>query len=116
MRHKRELAWPEARLAEQFDGPVCVATHHYPSANSVPHRFDDDPLTPAFSSRLEWLIEKYQPALWVHGHTHDSFDYNIGNTRVICNPAGYDHEPNPDFRWDLVVEIDDCEPVAALRK
>src|ERR1035437_4476933 len=114
-RHKRELAWLESRLAEPFDGPSVVATHHSPSPRSVPERFDEDPLTPAFSSNLEWLIEKYQPALWIHGHTHDSFDYMIGKTRVLCNPGGYQHEPNPDFKWDLVVEIEEYEPTATLK-
>jgi predicted phosphodiesterase len=113
-RHKRELAWLEARLREPFLGPTVVVTHHSPSPRSVPDRFDGDPLTPAFSSNLEWLIERYQPALWVHGHTHDSFDYMIGKTRVICNPAGYQHEPNLDFKWDLVVELEEYEPTATL--
>jgi Icc-related predicted phosphoesterase len=111
-RHKRELAWLEERLKEPFLGPTVICSHHSPSPKSVPDRFDGDPLTPAFSSNLEWLIERYQPACWIHGHTHDSFDYNIGTTRVICNPSGYQHEPNPDFKWDLVVELDDHEPVA----
>ena len=114
-RHKRELAWLESKLAEPFDGPTVVVTHHLPSLKSVLERFDEDPLTPAFASSLDWLIEKYQPTLWIHGHTHDSCDYNIGETRVICNPCGYQHEPNPEFRWDLVVEIDDYEPTATMK-
>jgi predicted phosphodiesterase len=114
-RHKCELAWLESKLADPFDGPTVVVTHMSPSGKSVPDRFEGDPLTPSFSSNLEWLIEKYQPALWVHGHTHDSFDYWIGNkTRVVCNPAGYPHEPNPDFVRDLVIEIDDYEPTATM--
>ena len=114
-RHRRELAWLEARLAESFDGPTVICTHHSPSPQSVPERFSDDPLTPAFSSNLEWLIEKYRPACWIHGHTHDSFDYMIGKTRVLCNPGGYQHEPNPDFKWDLVIEIDEHEPTSTLK-
>jgi predicted phosphodiesterase len=113
-RHIRERKWLEAKLAEQFDAPTVVVTHHGPSPKSVPDRFDEDPLTPAFSSNLEDIIERYQPALWIHGHTHDSFDYTIGRTRVICNPAGYPHEPNPDFKRDLVIEIDGYEPVPTL--
>jgi len=114
-RHRRELAWLEARLREPFDGQTVVCTHHSPSPQSVPDRFRDDPLSPAFSSNLEHIIERYQPDLWVHGHTHDSFDYNIGKTRVVCNPAGYQHEPNPDFQWDLVVEIGEYEPAATIK-
>jgi Icc-related predicted phosphoesterase len=114
-RHKRELAWLESKLAESFEGQTVVVTHHGPSPRSVPDRFEDDPLTPAFSSNLQPIIEKYQPAAWIHGHTHDSFDYTIGKTRVVCNPAGYPHEPNPDFKRDLVIEIDDYEPAATMK-
>jgi hypothetical protein len=71
----------------------------------VPDRFRNDPMSPAFSSDLEALMMRYQPDLWIHGHTHDSFDYQIGRTRVICNPAGYSYEPNPEFKWDLVVDL-----------
>ena len=27
--------------------------------------------------------------MWVHGHTHERYDYMIGSTRVVCNPRGY---------------------------
>jgi Calcineurin-like phosphoesterase len=104
-RHERERAWLEERLAEPFDGPTVVVSHHGISPRSVPDRFRDDPLTPAFSSDLENMILRHQPDLWIHGHTHDSFDYQIGRTRVICNPAGYSYESNLDYRWDLVVDL-----------
>lgn len=38
------------------------------------------------------LIEKYQPTLWIHGHTHEKADYMIGNTRIVSNPRGYNRE------------------------
>ena len=44
--------------------------------------------------------------LWVHGHTHTSFDYVLLGTRVVCNPRGYiPYEPNPDFDPRCVVEV-----------
>jgi hypothetical protein len=36
-------------------------------------------------------LEK-RPRLWVHGHTHTTCDYELGSTRVACNPYGYPHE------------------------
>ena len=27
--------------------------------------------------------------VWTHGHTHDTFDYMIGSTRIVCRPRGY---------------------------
>jgi hypothetical protein len=29
------------------------------------------------------------PDLWVHGHTHTSFDYEVNGCRVVSNPRGY---------------------------
>ena len=45
-----------------------------------------------------------QPALWVHGHVHNSSDYRAGSTCIVCNPHGYGSE-NPDFDGALVVEV-----------
>lgn len=25
---------------------------------------------------------------WIHGHIHTPCQYNIGNTKIICNPHG----------------------------
>jgi len=35
--------------------------------------------------------------LWLHGHTHNNFDYNVNGTRVVCNPMGY---PHPFGGWE----------------
>ena len=45
--------------------------------------------------------------LWVHGHTHDSTDYQLGRTMVLCNPLGYAGvEVNPFFKTDeAVIEL-----------
>ena len=48
-----------------------------------------DPITAAYASDLDELIERTQPQLWVHGHIHASSDYFVGRTRVVCNPRGY---------------------------
>ena len=52
------------------------------------------------------MIEEQRPALWVHGHTHDSCDYQVGVTRVVCNPRGYEDE-NKRFDPELVVTVND---------
>jgi Calcineurin-like phosphoesterase len=119
LRHKRERAWLEERLAEPFDGPTVVVSHHGVSPRSVPERFRTDPISPAFSSDLENMIMRHQPDMWIHGHTHDAFDYQIGRTRVICNPAGYSYEANRGYKWDLVVDLPayrhDDEPTSGIR-
>jgi Icc-related predicted phosphoesterase len=102
--HHRSKAFLSETLAMPFDGPTVVVTHHAPHWNSVHPRFRSDPVTGAFASNLEDLILATQPALWVHGHVHNSSDYRVGATRILCNPHGYGAE-NPDFDGALVVEI-----------
>ena len=63
-------------------------------------------LTPAFASNLENLMDGDRAVLWVHGHMHESFDYDIYGARVVCNPRGYAPKAlNPDFRSNWVVDI-----------
>ena len=45
-------------------------------------------------------------SLWIHGHIHESFDYKIGKTRVVCNPRGYASiEENKGFRPDYTLVV-----------
>lgn len=91
-------------LAQHHDGPTVVVTHHCPHRNSIHDDFAGDSLTPAFCSDLSDIIEAFQPELWVHGHTHSAFDYDVGDTRVVCNPRGY-HWEHGDFDPEKVVDI-----------
>lgn len=110
-RHEADRAFIEAALAEPFDGPTVVVTHHAPHPGSVAERFRNDPLTPCFVSDLSEVIHRHQPALWIHGHTHDCFDYRVGATRIVCNPKGYGpmrpgkRLENVEFAVGTVVEI-----------
>ena len=104
--HIQSREWLRQELAHRIGERIVVVTHHAPSERSIPARFAGDPLNPAFASRLDSLVETSAAAYWIHGHMHDSADYTIGATRVICNPRGYyPHALNPGFSPGLVVEI-----------
>ena len=104
--HNDSRDWLAAMLTESFDGKTVVVTHHAPSSQSVHPRYARDLLTPAFASNLENLMEGERVALWAHGHMHESFDYEIYGTRVVCNPRGYAPEAlNPEFRLDWVLKV-----------
>jgi Icc-related predicted phosphoesterase len=107
--HLASRKWLEDALAKPHDGPTVVVTHHLPSKRSVAEKFlvnqEDSWLSAAFASSLDELIERFQPEIWVHGHTHESCDYKIGKTRVVCNPRGYRHEMNPQFDPNLTVTL-----------
>lgn len=84
-----------------------VITHHAPSVKSVHPKYAGDMLNYAFYSDIEWLMDRYKIPLWIHGHMHNSFDYRVYDTRVICNPFGYigTMDQNIEFNNDLVVEV-----------
>jgi Icc-related predicted phosphoesterase len=103
-----DVAWLEKKVKhETFDGNTVVVTHHLPSAHSVAKRFSKELLSACFASNLDHLLGRSK--LWVHGHTHDSFDYDLNGTRVVCNPRGYckpgNPPENPQFNPALVVEV-----------
>jgi Icc-related predicted phosphoesterase len=85
--HQASREWLRDRLKQPFDGDTVVVTHHAPSWNSVLPRFAEDIVSAGFASRLEDLMGAAK--IWIHGHMHDSLDYEVGGTRVICNPRGY---------------------------
>ena len=82
-------AWLERRLAEPHAGATVVITHHAPSKTSIHPRFADSLLNACFVSDAERLVDGRRACLWIHGHTHDSFDYFVNGTRILCNPRGY---------------------------
>lgn len=102
--HRRARAWLDAILAQPFNGPTVVVTHHAPTPCSIGSRFAGDPLNPAFASDLSEMILRSKPDLWVHGHVHELCHYQIGATRVVCNPRGYAMEPS-GFDPELVIDI-----------
>lgn len=106
--HEQSVQKIDTILEESFDGPTIVVTHHLPSPQSLDPRYYNSGLDPAFASNLDWLILRHQPEIWIHGHTHHSQDYKIKNTRVICNPRGYDFgrgPENPNWNSNFILEI-----------
>lgn len=104
--HGEARAFLEAELGKPFPGPSIVVTHFLPHRHSIAPKFKGSPLNPYFCSDLGDLIEQAQPALWIHGHAHESCDYRLGKTRVISNPRGYaPDELNPAFDPAFIVEI-----------
>ena len=104
--HNESRAWLECILDEPFDGKTVVVTHHAPSFGSIHPRFSKNTLTPAFVSNLEVMMDGGRVAAWIHGHTHNAFDYEIHGTRVVCNPRGYmPYENLKGFNPALVIEV-----------
>ena len=109
--HAKSVAFIERELADSFDGPTVIVTHHAPHPLSIHPKYLGSAVNPAFSSDLSTLVERSGAALWIHGHMHDCFDYMAGDTRVVCNPKGYGPRTpngrieNAAFDARLVIEI-----------
>jgi predicted phosphodiesterase len=91
------------------DGVAVVVTHHSPSSLSSSQTYVDDILNGAYYSDLSGLILD-NPVIdtWVHGHTHESHHYSIGDTKVICNPRGYQsitYNQETGFDENMVFEV-----------
>jgi predicted phosphodiesterase len=104
----RDAAWLASKLAQRHDGSTVVVTHHAPSPRSVHPRFAGSPLNACFVSDAHYLLDGRRAQLWVHGHTHDSFDYVVNGTRVVCNPRGYARNgvnETPSFDENFMVNV-----------
>lgn len=99
--HEETVKWLRFMLTEDHRTTVIV-THHTPSRQSVhPKYHNQEIMNGAFYSELSDIMLDYDHIkLWTHGHVHDRHDYQINNTRVVCNPHGYPGEKtafDPNF-------------------
>lgn len=109
--HARTVAWLDAELAVS-NGPTVVVTHHAPHWRSLlSHGIDESNwrslhrIQGAYASDLSALIERHQPALWIHGHTHRSADYRIGSTRIVSHQRGRPQDNSTGWNPGFVIEL-----------
>ena len=110
IRHRQSLDYIKNVLAERGDEKFVVVTHHSPSFQSCSEYYKHDTLmNGAYHSSLEeFIMDRPQINLWTHGHTHHVFDYMVGETRVVCNPRGYENDGySEETGWNpnIVLEI-----------
>lgn len=87
------------------EGDVVV-THHLPSYACVDPKYQGSQLNRFFACEMRSLIELKQPACWLFGHTHESVNLEIGNTKLLCNPFGYvGREENPNFSDKFIITV-----------
>ena len=106
--HQAQRAWLQAKLAEPFAGPTVAVTHHAPHRGSLSAQYANDWASGAFVSELPEVFFEV-PLLWVHGHTHHSFGYQVRACQVVCNPRGYvnwsGQIENQAFEPGLIVDV-----------
>jgi predicted phosphodiesterase len=89
--HRKMLGYVDSVIAGNHDTKYVVCGHHTPSHQSMHDKYrGDDLMNGGYHSDLsEFILDRPQIKLWTHGHTHEVFDYMIGDTRIVCNPRGY---------------------------
>lgn len=89
--HRAMLDYIRIVTEGQLDRKFVVVGHHAPSSQSVAACYKEDLLMNGnfYTDLSEFILDRPQIRLWVHGHMHNRSDYQIGSTRVVCNPRGY---------------------------
>lgn len=111
VRHYKTLDYVRHVTAEKPNEKFFVIGHHAPSKLSTHPRYANDQLmNGGYSTDLsEFILDRPQIKVWVHGHTHDDFSYVIGQTRVACHPRGYmGHErgsQEDDPYYPMIIEV-----------
>lgn len=77
------------KYVKEMNKKCIVITHHLPSFELVEAKFKEyGDMNKFFASDCNELIQ--DPVLyWIYGHTHSSYQKNINNVNMMCNPKGY---------------------------
>ena len=105
--HKKSKLFLQQKLEQFKNDKVWILTHHSPSYQSIHPKYKMETTNGSYASDLDDLIlDNPQIKYFSHGHTHSSFDYFIGECRIICNPRGYfPMEINPNFNPNFEIKI-----------
>ncbi|MHA6643651.1 metallophosphoesterase family protein [Mesorhizobium sp. A623] len=111
--HRETAAYLKRQLEQPFDGKTVVVTHHLPHPAATPAYYKDEESNYLFASSerpFDGLFHSLAaPALWVCGHTHHPVNVQVGGTRIVCNPLGYQrvrNERENGFDWNLVIDTE----------
>ena len=90
-RHYKQLDYIRSVVDGRPDDKFVVVSHHSPSHLSTHPRYEHDvQMNGAYTSNLSgFIMDRPQIKQWYHGHTHHNFSYELGQTRICCNPRGY---------------------------
>jgi len=80
---------------------TVIVTHFLPARECIAPRWrGSDLLNDYFANDLGSMIADMENTTWLFGHTHDAMDFEIGNTRLVCNPHGYYNALNDGVGFD----------------
>lgn len=86
--HSESRAFLERTFQRCNPDKTVLVTHYVPVPQATPARYIDSPVREAFIADCSDLIDTYQPAFWIHGHSHVSGNVQYGRTRIVSNQLG----------------------------
>jgi hypothetical protein len=98
----KHLDYIKSSYETRGDKPVVVVTHFLPARECIAPRWraDGGLLNDYFANDLGSWIADMKNTTWLFGHTHDAMDFEIGTTRLVCNPHGYYNAINDGVGFD----------------
>jgi len=109
LRHKLTKEYFKLILSDHKESKCVIVGHHSPSKLSTHQQYANQYLmNGGYSSDMsQFILDHPQIKLWTHGHTHHPFDYMIGETRIVCNPRGYETEGySEQSGWDPTFHVE----------
>lgn len=83
-----------------------VLTHHAPLVNEcVSKKFENSESNCAFATNLLNIINIKTVQLWCCGHTHNNFNFEINDVRIISNQRGYPQSVLKTYKNDFCINI-----------
>lgn len=80
-----------------------VISHFVPHRKAIHPRWGQSALNGYFTCDMD--MHMGWEGLWLYGHTHDSGDFMVGDTRCVGNPRGYGDENRHGFEEEKILEI-----------
>lgn len=89
--HLKSLIFIETELKKEENRKVVVITHHGPSYECVPEKYQGDKvMNPGYVSNLtDFILDHPKIKNWIFGHSHIVKEFMIGPTRIMANCRGY---------------------------
>lgn len=104
--HKNFVNFLIDEVDRSNEGDLVVVTHHSPGNGK--RLLNRERLSDYlyFADLESFLNTNDKIKLWMHGHSHKSWDYTINKTRIVCNPYGYYGQSlNKDFNKNFLIEL-----------
>lgn len=82
----------EEKLVQIYSDAKVILTHIAPTFKHFTHKYDTISESTFYQFDGRRFLNEHDERVWVFGHTHETHDFKIGKTRLLCNPIGYKDE------------------------